>query len=244
MNRKYFLPMLLCAVVASPAAAQSDSGFYVSGFIGGGFPSDAEFSGVQAPETGAPGAAGAPAIVDAEFDSDTTLGVALGYDLPYEFFGVFHPRLELEYSTLDADVSTGSFNGGNQSFGGDLSIDFFLINNYTDIIWQDNQTVVPYFGGGLGIASVDANVLYAGGGATAPTFGVVGEDDGFVGTFALGASWQLADQWDIYGEGRYYRIQDIELERRFIADGANLLNAKVDDTLDGTTLTAGVRYRF
>ena len=244
MKSQFLVPMLLGAAIAAPAAAQSDSGFYVSGFIGGGFPSDAEFSGVQDPAAGAPGAAGAPANVDAEFDSATTVGIAVGYDLPFDFLGVFHPRLELEYSTLEADVSSGSFNGGNQVFSGDIDLEFFLINSYTDIIWQNDQAVVPYIGGGLGIASVDSNVLYAGGGAPAPNFGVIGEDDGLVGTFAVGASWRVRDDWDFYSEARYYRIQDIELERRFIANGVNLLNAKVDDTLDGSTLTAGIRYRF
>lgn len=229
---------------AGNAFAQDTDGFYVSGFLGGGFPGDANYSGIQQPELGAPGVVGAPASVAVEFDSDLTFGGAVGYALPFEFFGLFHSRLELEYSRIDADVSSGSFNGGDQAFSGDTSIDFFLVNNYSDIIWNDNQTVIPYVGGGLGIATVDSNVLYAGGGATAPTFAVTGEDSGLVGTFAAGLTWRVSEQWDLYTEGRYYQVRDIELDRRFIAEGTDLLNAKVSDDLDGATFTSGIRFRF
>ena len=235
---------LALAALTLPAHAQSDSGFYVAGFIGGGFPGDAELTGTQQPVAGAPGVAGDPARIDVEYDSTTNYGVVIGYDLPWVFFDIFTPRMELEYSTLEADVSNGSFNSGAQSFGGETTIDFFLINNYTDVIWQDNQKLIPFFGGGLGIANVDANVLYAGGGATAPTFAAVGDDTGIAGTFAGGVTYRTDSNWEIYGEARYYQIRDLDFERRFIGGGANLLNAKVSDDFDGTTLTAGLRYRF
>lgn len=245
MSYRILTPILFsCAVFAGAASAESDSGFYVQGFIGGGFPGDADFSGTQQPDAGSPGTAGAPADVGVEFDGDTTFGVAVGYDLPVEFFGLFHPRLELEYSTLDADVDTGSFNGGNQTFGGDVSIDFYMVNNYTDIIWDDDQTIIPFIGGGLGIANVESNIIY--GPTTSPTatFGVFGDESGLAGTIAGGVSWRTNAQWDVYAEARYYQIRDIEFERRFIGNGSSVFNAEVDDDLDGTTLTAGLRYRF
>lgn len=232
------------AAVALPAQAQNDQGWYVSGFIGAGFPGDAELTGVQNPVTGAPGMAGAPARIATDFDSDSTLGVALGYDTPWEFFGIFNTRLELEYSRLEADVSGGSFNSGSQPFSGDLSIDFFLINNYSDIIWDDNQTIIPFVGGGLGVANVDANILYAGGGSPTPNFVATGEDSGLAGTFAGGLTWLTGTPWEVYGEARYYQIRDLEFERRFIGGGANLFNASVEDDFDGSSLTIGARYKF
>lgn len=227
-----------------PAIAENEPGFYVSGFIGGGFPGDAELTGTQTPEAGAPGMLGAPARIETEFDNGTTLGVALGYKTPWEFFGLFNTRLELEYSTLDIDVSNGSFNSGNQPFSGDASVDFFLINNYSDIIWDDNQTVIPYVGGGIGVANVDANILYAGGGATSPNFVATGEDSGLAGTVAGGLTWLTGSPWEVYGEARYYQVRDLEFERRFIGGGADLLNARVEDDFDGTSLTIGARYKF
>ena len=244
MSRFTALVIAVSASLALPAIAQNDDGWYVSGFVGVGFVNDADLRGTQDPVAGAPGAAGAPARIQAEFDSDSTLGVALGYKTPWEFFGLFNTRLELEYSTLEVDVSDGSFNGGNQSFGGDASIDFFLINNYSDIIWNDDQSVIPYIGGGLGVANVDANILYAGGGATAPNFVVTGEDSGLAGTVAGGLTWMTGTPWEVYGEARYYQIRDLEFDRRFIGNGENLFNARVDDDFDGTSLTIGARYKF
>lgn len=232
------------ALAPLPALAEGDSGLYVSGFIGAGFPGDVELTGIQNPEAGSPGAIGAPARIDTEFDNDVTFGVAVGYDTPWEFFGLFNTRLELEYSRIEADVSGGSFNSGNQPFSGDATIDFFLINNYSDIIWDDNQTVIPYVGGGIGIASVDADIRYAGGGAPAPNFVATGEDEGLAGTIAGGLTWLTGSPWEVYGEARYYQIQDLDFERRFIGGGADLFNANVGDDFDGTSLTIGARYKF
>lgn len=239
-----FLTLAALATAGFPAMADSDSGFYVSGFIGAGALDDAGFRGTQAPEAGAPGMVGAPANVDVGYDSDTVFGGAIGYDTPWEFFGLFHPRLEIEFSHLEVDVDSGSFNGGQQSFGGDTSVDMVLFNNYSDIIWQEGQTVIPFVGGGLGFASVDANVLYAGGGATAPTFVVTDEDTGLAGTFAAGVTWKASANWDLYTEARYFQIRDLNFERRFIGGGADLFSANVEDDLSGSIFTIGTRYNF
>lgn len=244
MSRFVSMAVAASALLAFPAIAEDETGFYVSGFIGAGFPGDVELTGTQTPAAGAPGFAGAPAIINADFDNDTTLGVALGYKTPWEFFGLFHTRLELEIATLEANVSNGSFNNGNQPFSGDASIDFFLINNYSDIIWRDDQTIVPFVGGGLGFANVETNILYAGGGATSPNFAARGDDTGLAGTFAAGLTWLTGSDWEVYGEARYYQVRDLEFERRFIGGGADLLNARVEDDFDGTSLTFGARYKF
>lgn len=244
MSRFASMAFAVSSLFALPAIAEDETGFYVSGFIGAAFPGDADLTGTQNPVAGAPGVVGAPANIDAEFDSDTTLGVALGYKTPWEFFGIFHSRLELEISTLETDVSGGSFNNGNQPFSGDTSIDFFLINNYSDIIWSEDQTLVPFIGGGLGLANVETNILYAGGGAAAPNFAATGDDTGLAGTFAGGLTWLTGSQWEVYGEARYYQVRDLDFERRFIGGGADLLNARVNDDFDGTSLTLGARYKF
>jgi len=232
------------ALTSGLAHADNDQGFYAAGFIGAGFPSDVDLRGVQNPEAGAPGVAGAPAQIAVEYDNDITFGVALGYNTGWEFFNLFNPRLELEYSRLEADVSSGGFNGGNQPFSGDTTIDFFLINNYSDLIWTDNQRIVPFIGGGLGVGRVDANILYAGGGATSPNFVATGDDTGLAGTIAGGLTFKTDTRWDIYGEARYFQIRDLEFDRRFIGGGQNLFNAKVSDDFDGATVTIGARYKF
>ena len=224
---------------------EAEGGAYVSGFLGAGFPSDAAFRGVQNPEAGAPGVVGAPANVDVSFDTGAVFGGAVGYQLPMTYWRYFHPRLELEASYLaETDVSDGAFNGGDQTFGGSQETLFILINNYSDIRWSPDQMIVPYVGGGLGLGRVDANIPYAPAGAGAPTFTVVGDDTGLATTFAGGVTVDVPGAAELFGEARYYQVHGVELERRFIADGADLFNASVEDDLSGVTLTAGARWRF
>ncbi len=234
-------------------AEPADSSFYVSAFVGAGFPGDASFEGVQNPDPAIPAAvggsvAGAPANVDVEFGTDIYFGGAIGYQLPFQFWGLFHPRIELEVSYLDADVSDGSFNGGNQIFTGSQESLFIFANNYTDVQWRDDQLIVPYFGGGFGVGIIDTNVLYvppAAPFAPAPAFGVTGEDTGFATQTAIGATVFVTEKVEVYGEGRYLKTYGIDAERRFLGGGtADLFNADVSDRPDGFTLSAGMRYRF
>ena len=135
---------------ASPASAglfdfdPAEGGVYASGFIGLAAPSDADFSGIQAPAAGVPGVAGAPANIEADLDQDVFYGGAVGVRLPFKYWKYFQPRVEAEISYFQSDVESGNFNGGNQTFSGDQSITFFLLNNVSDITWTDDQKVVPY----------------------------------------------------------------------------------------------------
>lgn len=222
------------------------AGVYVSGFVGGAFPFDADFDGTQQPVAGVPGTAGADANVQADLDDDVYFGAAVGGRLPFKFLGYFQPRLELEVSHFETDVRDGSFNGGNQVFSGEQSQTFFLLNSYNDIRWKDNQRVVPYIGGGIGFGVVDTDVQYFpdNGVATVPTFAVRGEDTGFATVSAAGVTLNATDTFDIYVEGRYFKTYGIDQERRFVLDGADGFNADVDDDPDGLALTVGTRIKF
>jgi len=219
-------------------------GVYVSGFVGGGFPSDASFNGVQDPEAGVPGAAGGPADIDAEIGSDAFYGASIGAKLPFKYWKYFQPRLEVEVSYLENDVEGGSFNGGNQNFSGFQSTLFITLNNYSDIVWKEDQRIIPYFGGGLGAGVVDSGILYAPATAPAPTFGVIGEDTGLATITSLGVTAKVTDKLDLYTEGRYYKIYGVDAERRFIAGGNDGFSAAVDDDPSGFTLTVGTRFNF
>jgi len=229
-------------------SSPAEDGFYVSGFVGAIFPGDGDFNGTQNPEMGAPGAAGAPANIDLEFDTDLYYGGALGYQLPFQFFGTFHPRLEIEVSYAETDIESGSFNGGNQIFSGDQSNLFVFVNNFTDIRWTDNQVIVPYIGGGLGVGIIDTNVAYVGAAAPfapLPAFVVNDEDTGFATHTTIGLSFAANDTYEIYTEARYLKTYGIDAERRFVAGNTvDLFSADVEDDPDGFTVTAGFRYRF
>ncbi len=254
--KKGLVAATAAVLAAGPATAQgffnfqpADGSFYVAGFVGGGFLNDETFEGVQEPEPGIPSPAGnvpgVPAEVDLEFDADVFLGGAVGVRLPFTYFAFAQPRFELEVSYLDAGVASGAFNGGSQVFEGAQSAVLLLLNGYSDFRWSDDQAVIPYIGGGLGVGFVDSDVAYfpvAAGGP--PVFALEGDDTGLTTTLAGGATWEATDHLDVYVEGRYVQIFNIDLERRFIGGGADLFNAELDDRIEGFTLTIGSRWHF
>ncbi len=224
----------------------ADGGLYLSGFVGAGFPNDANFSGQQDPALGSPGTAGAAADISASFDNDVYFGGAVGYRLPYKFLTYLQPRVELEVSYLDTDVDGGAFNDGDQIFGGSQESLYIFVNSFTDIIWSEDQAIIPYFGGGIGIGVIDNDITYFpnNGIAAAPTFGVQGQDTGLASHTTLGVSIPVNDKLEVYGEGRYLLTLDVDDERRFIGGGGEIFNADVDDNLDGFSLTLGLRFKF
>ena len=249
--RGALLATITAFAVSSTASAgifdfdPAEGGFYVSGFVGISAPSDADFDGVQNPETDdVPGTAGDPAVIEADFDTDIYFGGAIGARLPFKYWKYFQPRLELEVSYFDNDVSSGSFNGGTQTFQGSQSATFYLLNNSSDIIWDEDQRIVPYFGGGIGIADYDTNIEYFPATASAPTFAVRNSDSGFATVSTLGATFKATDRFDLYVEGRYLKTYGIDAERRFVNGGADGFSAEVDDDPDGFTLTVGSRINF
>ena len=103
---------LAAFIATSPAAAQAqdvDGGIYVTGRVGAALPSDFNLEGVQDPQGASPGAAGAPANVETQLDSDVTFSGAIGYKLPTRLFGVIEPSFEIEYTNTSLDVDGGSF---------------------------------------------------------------------------------------------------------------------------------------
>ena len=242
----------LSAMVAAavPAAAQAqdraevESGPYITGRIGIALPSDFDLEGVQAPQAPSPGAPGAPANVNTQLGNEVTFSGAVGYKLPARLFNLFEPSIELEYTNTSPDVSGGSFNGGNQSFDGNVKVETYTLNYQPDIVWKDDQRIIPFIGGGIGIAAVDSNVTYFPPTATAPTFGVIGEDEAFVYQSNAGLRFKINDQFSIDGRVRYQRVDGVDLERRFIAGGNDAFNADVSGDYETVNFLAGVRFSF
>ncbi len=246
-----FLLALPAIAFAAPAAAQSDNftpegGVYVSLQAGVTSPSDETFTGVQDPQGASPGVAGAPASVDVQSDEGFVGTVAVGYRIPKRIFGLFQPSVEVEYSYAEADVSGGSFNGGNQTFGGSAEVNTFSINYQSDIRWSDNQKVIPFWGGGIGVAEVEPGVNYFpnNGVATAPTFAITGSDTGLSLQSNIGVQFVLSDNIELQTRVRYQRVSGLDFERTFVGGGANAFNADLDGRFETVSLLAGVRYRF
>lgn len=236
------------ALQSAPAFAKDgdDAGFYLSAKAGVEILSDSDFIGVQAPEAGVPGMTGTPADVHVDFDTGFSINGALGYDFDGGLISFLHSRIEVEAGYIAADVGGGAFNGGNQSFGGDISNFTLTAGFQTDIVWAENQKIIPYFGGSIGIAVVDANINYFpnNGIATAPTFGVLGSDTAFVSRNQIGVAVKASDRFDIFAEARYTRTNDLDFERRFIAGGADSFSANVSDDVESFGFNLGARVRF
>ena len=229
--------------ITTEAAAQDrDTGFYVSGSVGLNVQSDHNFSGIQAHAAGVPGVAGAPANINVDYDNGINLTGAVGYSFNSGIISFLKPRVELEVSYSDADVNAGSFNGGTQTFSGNTSTTFVKAALYSDIVWKDNQKVIPYFGSGIGIGIVDANVNYFPGTATAPTVGVNSNRTGLATHSSLGVTWKATDAFDLYAEGRYSRVSRRTFDRRFLA--TNGLNARVRDNTESLAFSLGARVKF
>lgn len=248
------LPLTCAAILmtAAPAMAQDSEefkpkgGLYISVAAGVSVPNNSEFSGVQAPVAPSPGMPGAPANADVNFGTDFTAQGAIGYRFATRFLGVFQPSVELEYNYASASVSSGAFNGGNQTFGGDFDIDSYSLNYQSDIRWSNGQRVIPFLGSGIGIADIRANILYFpnNGVATAPTFGVIGNDTAFTLQSNAGVRFVLTDSIELQARARYQRIRGLDFERRFIAGSNNAFNAQLEGNYDSFNFLAGVRYNF
>jgi opacity protein-like surface antigen len=256
MHREYKLPSIALIGVATSLAmagqaqAQTENerkeGFYLSATVGADFLNDSDFVGTQNPDPGVPGVAGAPANVNVGYDTGFAIRGAVGYQLKQGLISFLKPRFELEVGYAESDVSGGSFNGGNQNFGGDLNKLTVTAATYSDIVWSANQKIVPYFGSGIGIGVVDANISYFpnDGVATAPTFGVQGSRTSLVTFNAIGATVKASDKFDIFAEGRYTNVRRRNFDRRFIAGGADGFNALVRDDTESFGVGIGVRAKF
>ena len=215
----------------------AEGGFIISGFGGLAIPFDSNFSGELV-------ASGAGADVDLDFDNSAFYGGSIGVRLPFKFLTYIQPRVELEYARYEADVAGGSFNGGDQIFSGGQSVNYFFLNNVSDIQWGEDQRLIPYFGGGIGAADTSTNIAYFpnNGVATSPTIELVNSGTAFATQSILGLSFKASENIDVFGEGRYIKSYGLDVQRRAVSDFS--LTSVIDDDPDGITFTGGVRYNF
>jgi opacity protein-like surface antigen len=212
-------------VVGAGAAAAQDMGasnFYLKGFGGFTLPSSDEAKVRSGNDrTG----------LTANFNYDTgyTIGAALGYMVTPNV------AVELEYAYRNADA-TGKLTGPGVSIrdtGGDSRANAVMVNALyvfdgmgADGGWQ------PYVGGGIGGAEVKTFMFED---ATASN-GNWNSDTLFAYQFIGGVGYEVAPNWTLFGEARYFGTQSGEF------DGPGALN--FDGEFATVDLLVGARFAF
>lgn len=138
-----------------------------------------------------------------EFDAGYNVGAAFGYD-----YGM--ARLEFEIAYRQADIDTIQVDGINFNGDGDFSATSFMLNGYWDL--ETGSPVVPYFGGGVGVANVAVNDVSF----FDPAFGEVrfadDDDTVFAYQLAAGLAFALNPTMSLDLGYRYFGTSDPELE--------------------------------
>jgi opacity protein-like surface antigen len=83
---------------------------------------------------------------------------------------------------------------------------------YSDIRWSQDQKIVPYFGTGVGIGRVDAELRGISPNAGAPTIAINDSSSRFSTHSSLGLTFKATEGLDIYAEGRYSRTLGVKLD--------------------------------
>lgn len=143
------IPLLVTLLLpAICAAKQLKPGGYMSGFVGATIPKDTTVtSDVYDPTFQS-------YTEKVEFDPGINIGMTGGYD--YGFF-----RLEGELSYKGAEINRIIDQADNYSFrnvDGNLGVMAMMCNGFFDL--QNDSPVTPYFGGGIGFASLYLSDTY------------------------------------------------------------------------------------
>lgn len=177
------------AVALGAAGAASAQGFdmstvYLKGFGGATWPSgDDENLRRNGSTVGR---------ADLDYDTGYTLGLAAGFS-PMPSVGL---EFEYAYRNVDYDAS-GRVDGDNFKGNGTAKSNSLMVNAIYNFTGLANPQVVPYIGAGIGAAQLDY------------------EGDSSTWNFAYqamaGVGYEVAPQWTIYGEGRWFGTSDTKV---------------------------------
>ena len=239
--------MAICLVAGLPGAAKAadidvvphtDQSIYLSVFGGLSIFEDTDFDGTSVV------AAGAARNFDLDYDAGFNVGGALGYRFDSYLWGGLRPRVELEVSYRENDIDNGAFlnNAVAEVFDGDQSAVFLMGNLLFDLPGYLDNALVPYFGGGLGVAFFDSDVSYFPVVAPAAIFQLRDDsEEAFAWQLIAGARYKLTDTTSIFLEGRYFQVVDVDLQR---FTPAGTLEANVRDNLDGFVINGGITFEL
>lgn len=244
-------------VIVGAASAQE---YYVGGSIGYTQQNDSDNSGSTAAfTTGNLGdgttldvADGTPYGWSTEFDNGTSFSAEFGarygngFRAGVEIFTTqadvdTHTSVTLGGGSIDA-VDAAAIAGSAEPLGttvaavvadgrGDITNTGIFFNGYYD--FNQAGALQPYVGAGIGYS--DVSVTYQPSGIT-----VIDDSEGKFGyQLKAGATWQLQNQWEVFGEYAYRATEDIELENQLFPGPDTL---EIENTQN--VFSIGVRYKF
>jgi opacity protein-like surface antigen len=166
-------------MLASPALAQPDRGFYLEGNLGYSMPDS-----VDVTEGGVDG--------EVELDDAAVFGGALGYKFPWF-------RLEANVSYRKNDVDEVRVEGNDFSGNGDTEALVGLVNGIVDI--DLDFPVRPFLGGGIGGAYLKLDTGSNG------LLEVDDEAGSFAWNLLAGVGWDVTESVALTATYRYLRLE-------------------------------------
>lgn len=213
---------VLVPTVASAEFSLSD--YYVGGFAGVVFSSDAEgtndtlFSSLPPPNT---------ADLDFDPDGQFALGLVVGARVAPQF----RAEIELSYSRSDVDgVTFSAPNPLRFNANGDLTSVSLFVNGWYEL--EIGQSWRPYVGGGIGYTNVDADIN-----STAAVNRFDDSDGGFSYQLGVGVTIPVGTSGTIDVGYRYKETQDLSFK-------SQTGNADSFDNIDFTNQTFQIGYNM
>lgn len=222
MKKSLFIAMLL--FIATPPLAEAAP--YASAFIGATIPKDLTITAYD--NTGT-----LQINDDVELDPGVYVGGTFGYD-----FGLARLEAEISYKESDIKAVTDNFTATPvhyRSVDGDLGIFAFMANAFIDL--HNTTAVTPYFGGGVGVATLHLSETYD----NNTGIRLYREDDAAAFAYQAGAGLDIA----------LNRLISLDLAYRYFATAntkydsyKQLNNSTAEVKYESHNMAVGVRFKF
>lgn len=207
MRREVCVLITWGVIAGAGHAAEAQSPWYITGSAGALLREDASQSVTVSNRLGRT----APLTDTAGFSTGPQINLGIGYKLPLGFrlegeFGYGHNTIS-SVSPLVTNGSVPSLNGSKLSLqsGGARSTYTVTVNGFYDL--PVSWPIVPFIGGGLGVAHIVGDAAYFAGSSGVPRFTYPGGQitNGVV-LAEIGATYKINENWAIGPLSRFEHI--------------------------------------
>jgi opacity protein-like surface antigen len=171
--------------------------------------------------------------INTEFDNGYGFGAAIGWRLREVGIGN-RLRAEAEVSYRSNDVDTHKLNGSALAgSAGDIESTAAMVNLLVD--FSEQSSFSPYLGGGLGFAHVETDGF---GVSTIPNV-LSGGESVLAFQVMVGASWDISQSAEIFGEYRYFATDDPSVQTSAATGGV-----ATEIEYQSNNVLLGVRFSY